>query len=470
MSSANCPTPAAARGSNSASTCRRGTATAPSTARRSTSLEVYRPQLRELLTNYGPLFEVWFDGANGGDGYYGGARETRRIDPATYYGWPETWAIVRELQPDAVMFSDTGPDVRWIGNEDGIAGDPCWATLTPGDMVPGVADHKRLNRGDRDGDTWLIPECDVSIRPGWFWHESETGRVRSPKNLADLYFQSVGRGANLLLNLTPDRRGRIPERDQDSLHGFRAHLDATFGSDLAADADIVPAPVDGLHTAREITLTLPDAAAQSTSSACASAWNGGSGWTPGNWTSGREGTGRRSSRREAIGAQRLLRFPDVTADRFRLRITAVSAEPPTLSEIALFWEPPLEEQTAEAAKPQVLSEGVTVTQPDAATLVFDLGEAPPSVTGFVYAPDAEAGQVADRYAVSVSDDGAIWREIARGEFANVRSNPIPQMVRLTAPAGDRYLRFQATWFAVGNRVDEDAVSLLGDTPPGTMGA
>ena len=89
----------------------------------------YRNQLRELLTNYGPIFEMWFDGANGGDGYYGGAREKRRIDNRTYYDWDNTWKIVRELQPDACMFSDGGPDVRWVGNESGFAGETCWATL-----------------------------------------------------------------------------------------------------------------------------------------------------------------------------------------------------------------------------------------------------------------------------------------------------------------------------------------------------
>src|SRR5690349_10751237 len=91
-------------------------------------LTYYRNQLRELLTNYGPIFEVWFDGANGGSGYYGGARETRKIDNSTYYDWPTTWQLVREVQPQAVMFSDSGPDVRWVGNEQGFAGDPCWAT------------------------------------------------------------------------------------------------------------------------------------------------------------------------------------------------------------------------------------------------------------------------------------------------------------------------------------------------------
>ncbi len=97
----------------------------------------YRNQLRELLTNYGDIFTVWFDGANGGDGFYGGARETRKIDNRTYYDWEHTWQIVRELMPGAVMFSDGGPDFRWVGNESGIAGDPCWETLNAAGRYPG---------------------------------------------------------------------------------------------------------------------------------------------------------------------------------------------------------------------------------------------------------------------------------------------------------------------------------------------
>jgi alpha-L-fucosidase len=173
----------------------------------------YRGQLRELLTGYGPLFEVWFDGANGGFGFYGGAREERKVDRATYYGWPATWQMVRDLQPGACIFSDAGPDVRWVGNERGEAGDPCWATLDPEGFAPGVADEARLNRGDRPGTRWLPAECDVSIRPGWFHHPSEDGRVKTAGELLELYFASVGRGASLLLNIPPDRRGQVPEDD-----------------------------------------------------------------------------------------------------------------------------------------------------------------------------------------------------------------------------------------------------------------
>jgi alpha-L-fucosidase len=196
----------------------------------------YRNQLRELLSNYGPLFEVWFDGANGGDGYYGGAKEKRTIDRKMYYDWANTWQIVRELQPDACMFSDGGPDVRWVGNENGRAGETCWATLRAEDFAPGQANQQRLNRGDRPGSQWIPAECDVSIRPGWFYHTNEDARVKTAKQLVDLYYASVGRGSSLLLNLPPDRRGQIPDQDIASLTEFRRQLDATFTQDFARSA------------------------------------------------------------------------------------------------------------------------------------------------------------------------------------------------------------------------------------------
>lgn len=183
-------------------------------------LTYYRNQLRELLTNYGPLFEVWFDGANGGDGFYGGANEQRKIDATTYYGWEETFQIVRDLQPDACIFSDAGPDVRWVGNEHGIAGDPCWATIDPTGLYPGLAEPAILNRGQRDGTAWLPAECDVSIRPGWFYHAHEDEKVRTPANLLDLYLASVGRGANLLVNLPVAPTGQVHPLDRAALLGF----------------------------------------------------------------------------------------------------------------------------------------------------------------------------------------------------------------------------------------------------------
>ena len=201
-------------------------------------LTYYRNQLRELLTSYGPVFEIFLDGANGGDGYYGGARETRRIDRATYYDWSTTWDLVRRLQPDACLFSDAGPDVRWVGNERGIAADPSWSTLNRDDFAPGIADEARLNRGDRPGSHWVPAECDVSIRPGWFYHASEDARVKSGATLVDLYYSSVGRGGSFLLNLAPDRRGQIPDMDVNSLREFRRILDATFRDDYATSSRV----------------------------------------------------------------------------------------------------------------------------------------------------------------------------------------------------------------------------------------
>jgi alpha-L-fucosidase len=198
-------------------------------------LTYYRNQLRELLTNYGEVFTVWFDGANGGDGFYGGAKEKRTIDNRTYYDWANTWKIVREMMPLAVMFSDAGPDTRWVGNERGIAGDPCWATLNAADRYPGGS-SAGLNSGERPGTDWIPAECDVSIRPGWFYHASEDARVKTPAQLLDIYYQSVGRGAGLNLNLPPDRRGQIHENDIRSLREFRRLLDATFAKNLAQNA------------------------------------------------------------------------------------------------------------------------------------------------------------------------------------------------------------------------------------------
>jgi alpha-L-fucosidase len=196
-------------------------------------LTYYRNQLKELLTNYGNLFEVWFDGANGGDGYYGGARETRHIDNKTYYDWPNTHKIVRELQPGAVMFSDAGPDVRWVGNESGLGSLTNWCLLKKDVMYPGGDFAKILGEGNEDGNYWVPAEVDVSIRRGWFYHSNQDSFVRSPENLLDLYYSSVGRNSNLLLNIPPDRRGLLDENDVKSLLAFKELLVKEFSLELA---------------------------------------------------------------------------------------------------------------------------------------------------------------------------------------------------------------------------------------------
>jgi alpha-L-fucosidase len=201
-------------------------------------LVYYRNQLRELLSNYGDICEVWFDGANGGDGFYGGAKETRRIDNKTYYDWPNTHTIVRELQPGAVIFSDAGPDVRWVGNESGMGSLTNWCLLKRDEMYPGGDFAQILGEGHEDGNYWVPAEVDVSIRQGWFYHKSQDSLVRTPENLMELYYSSVGRNSNLLLNIPPDRRGLLNEIDVKSLLKFREFRDMEFKTDLARNKEV----------------------------------------------------------------------------------------------------------------------------------------------------------------------------------------------------------------------------------------
>ena len=193
----------------------------------------YKNQLNELLTQYGEINEIWFDGANGGDGYYGGANETRRIDSKTYYGWEDIFSLVKRLQPDIKIFSDAGPDVHWIGNEKGIAGFTFWSTIDTDSLVIGGSETAYLNTGDPEGKSWIVGQCDVSIRPGWFYHKAEDSLVKTASEITDIYYKSVGRNAILLLNLPPDQRGLIHENDVKELKEFKKIIDETFSVDLA---------------------------------------------------------------------------------------------------------------------------------------------------------------------------------------------------------------------------------------------
>ena len=321
----------------------------------------YREQLHELLTQYGPISEIWLDGANGGDGYYGGARETRTIDRKTYYDWPNTIHLIRELQPNACIFSDAGPDIRWVGNENGVAGETCWATLNRADFAPGDADAARLNHGDRPGTDWLPAECDVSIRPGWFYHAAEDAQVKTPQQLVDLYYNSVGRGAGLLLNLPPDQRGQIADPDVNSLRAFRKILDATFKHNLAQNATATASNVRGndpQYAASNVLATYPRAGhywatddgvtnadlvltfahpvtfnvvrlreylplGQRVEAFAVDTWQNGQ------WTEYATGT--------SIGNCRLIRSHNVTTEKLRLRITQ-SPVCPVISEFENFEE------------------------------------------------------------------------------------------------------------------------------------
>jgi alpha-L-fucosidase len=203
-------------------------------------VKAFYQQMKELLTGYGPMFELWFDGANGGDGYYGGAREKRSIDRGTYYRYDDLWALCRKHQPDAAIFSDAPTDVRWCGNEAGYTNFTCWSKVRPEGFEAGVDwDFRRLISGDADGTVWRPAEVDVSMRPGWFWHPTE--QPKTGDELFDIWLASVGRGACLNLNLSPDRRGLIGNEDVAALAAFQARVASFTAVDLAAGCKKVTA-------------------------------------------------------------------------------------------------------------------------------------------------------------------------------------------------------------------------------------
>uniref|UniRef100_A0A0C9S5Q5 alpha-L-fucosidase n=1 Tax=Wollemia nobilis TaxID=56998 RepID=A0A0C9S5Q5_9CONI len=194
--------------------------------------EYYLAQLRELLTNYGPAQEVWLDGAKGKD-----------AKSMEYYF--DTWfSVVRQLQPGAVIFSDAGPDVRWIGDEAGVADASCWSMFNCSDVtIGGDFDYGYSRQGDAYGCNWVPPECDVSIRPGWFWHSSE--HPKTPNSLLEIFYNSVGRNCMLLLNVPPNSTGLLADEDVQVLHDFKDLLESIFSVNLAGNAIVTASSVRG---------------------------------------------------------------------------------------------------------------------------------------------------------------------------------------------------------------------------------
>lgn len=273
--------------------------------------DVYAAQLTELLSRYGAIHEVWFDGANGE-----GPNGKRQV-----YDWKRVWSLVRRLQHEAVMFSDAGPDVRWCGNEKGLGGEPNWSTVDPAAVpYPGIdAPHviKALQHGDPNGSVWRPAEADTSIRPGWFYHPAEDDRVRSVDNLVELYTQSVGRNAKLLLNVPPTRDGLLHSTDVARLAGMHERLRAIFATDLASKASSRFRPTGSRSALLEIDFARPVtfnvarlaediAIGQRVARYTVSAMDA-SGW-------------REVSRGTTIGYAKIDRFPAATTRRLRVTI------------------------------------------------------------------------------------------------------------------------------------------------------
>lgn len=453
-------------------------------------LDVYYKQIEELLTQYGPIFEIWFDGAMGGDGFYGGAREKRNIGQADrYYNYEQVVKNIRKLQPDCIIWGAAKRgDVMWGGSEKGFVKYPLW----------NVQNNK-----------WLSLEGDTPINHrGWFWHPGQAGHVKSPEHLMNVYLASVGRGANLILNLAPNRDGRLDAADVASLEAFgkmRSRLLATdyaLGAEVEAsqvrgnndqyagtrltDGDIESywSPEDGNTTpSAEIKLASPATfdvirlreqirLGQRVEAFCVEAM------IDGKWQTiveaGQPGQvesqfNLRGGKGHTIGNQvmRWLSQP-VTTDRLRLTITRAKACP-CISEFSLLRMPtaedarqvsvddstdkPLDSKTWKysgfaAEKAHLAFDGKADTmwhiQRTPSHFVVDMQQ-PHAISGFSYLPrqDGATNGMTSRYRVELSLDGKNWSVAAEGEFGNLRANPVEQFVTF-APGKARYFRFFST--------------------------
>jgi alpha-L-fucosidase len=203
----------------------------------------FRNQLTELLTNYGDIFEVWFDGANGGDGYYGGANETRKIDRKTYYDWKNTYKLVRKLQPKIVIWNDGGDraDLRWVGTEGGSVGATNWSLLDSTGDVP----YDMLHYGVENGNAWVPAEVNTSIRPEWFYHPGEDAKVKTLPQLMETYYNSIGHNATLLLNFPIMPNGLINKIDEKAALDFVKAVKEAFAKNLALKKNVTATNVRG---------------------------------------------------------------------------------------------------------------------------------------------------------------------------------------------------------------------------------
>ena len=448
-------------------------------------LPYFYAQLHDLLTNYGPVFEVWFDGANGGDGWYGGAKDIRTIDRKNYYNYPRIYEMLDSIQPQAIIFSDGGPGCRWVGNEKGFAGATNWSFLREGEVHPGYEKSYELQYGHADGNQWVPAECDVSIRPGWFYHPEEDDRVKSPDQLVDLYYRSVGHNATLLLNFPVDRRGLI--HPVDSANAVRFHemiqqqlktnlvagmtpkVSNERGGDFVASAltddnfDTYWATEDGVTTADiEFSFDTPTRMNRmmlqeyiplgQRVKAFVVEYLDKDTWLP----------VKLNEETTTIGYKRLLRFETVETKGIRIRITDARG-PLCLSNVGVYDAGNVSDSFVEKVEdiesvpyllPDVKAEesakasdkqSQTTCFVEGDRLLIDLQEER-LVSSLHFLPDQgepNKGLIANyEIRVGTSKD-AVNQLVKAGEFSNIQNNPVMQSVFFT-PVKARYIELKAT--------------------------
>lgn len=388
----------------------------------------FRNQLRELLTQYGEIFEVWFDGANGGNGWYGGANETRQIDRLTYYRWGETYRMIRELQPHCIIWNDGAElrgDLRWVGTEAGFVGETNWSRLNS----QGDVSRNALHYGVEDGDVWVPGETNTSIRPGWFYHKSQDGHVKSLSKLMETYYKSVGRNSTLLLNfpITPD--GLIHR--EDSLRGtaFYQMVRQIFDHPLKARCRI--SPTVSTLTFRQPTefnrLMLQEdiRKGQRVKAFKVEAL------MEGVWKELHDIISENPSRSmTTIGRKRILCFENTLTTQIRVTILDSKAQP-VLKGLSAYLAPEIDPEKPENGEKKCKAYHIFypgVGSP-VQSMFIGLGRQM-TVREFRFLPDQKSseGMPLD-YTLSLSaDDGKTWKVVAKGEFSNIVNNPIWQTI------------------------------------------
>ncbi len=421
----------------------------------------FRNQLRELLTNYGDIFEVWFDGANGGDGWYGGANETRRIDGKTYYGWAETFRMIRELQPRAVIWNDGGDrgDLRWVGTEAGNIGETNWSLMPSKGDTP----YQMLHYGVEDGDVWCPGETNTSIRPGWFYHDAENEHVKSLSKLMDTYYKSVGRNSTLLLNFPIAPNGRI--HLNDSLRGiaFKKMIDEVFVNGS------VEFRVDSLEFATALPESSGTAAANSKFYTLnfkqPTSFNrflaeediaqgqrvkkfSLEAEVDGQWQPLKDALVEEGDGLTTIGHRRIICFPTVTATRLRFKVTDAKCEP-VIKRLGVYLAPELTADIPDSGEKK--SSALHIFFGSRMQMFIDW-DTEQEISAFRYLPpqNGQDGTIT-HYTLWGSTNWSDWTKLASGEFSNIVNNPIWQTIRF-APTKIRVLRFEADRLANGTRM------------------